>query len=213
MNYNICGILILAITIAQKEVSSFVSPSSLYMLSSSCVHADTDHVICPSRTNALRENGSNVDTPVVLCELQTFLRLIDAVPTGGMAKTVIQAGHCRLNGQIETRRAKKLYTGDTVQIITPDMDPTEVVGAEIYDVAQHVALTGYVYNSNPKVKKARPIAKVLDDDGTLEFGGRYRDEDWRRQRKDKKAERKRHNQTVRKTTIGTKEEWIGMNKL
>ena len=43
-----------------------------------------------------------------------------------------------------------------------------------------------------KKKKAKPAARVMED-GSLEFGGRYRSEEWRAERKQKKAERKNRN--------------------
>ena len=118
-----------------------------------------------------------------LCDLQTFLRLVDVVPTGGMAKTVIQAGDCRLNGQVETRRAKKLFEGDIVQFHGKD-----------FNVAQQVEKQGYIYK--PKTKKLKPQPKVID--GELEFGGRFRSEEWRKERKEKKAQRKSQNDASRK---------------
>ncbi len=42
------------------------------------------------------------------------MKLTGMVDTGGQAKVVIQAGEVRLNGSIETRRKKKLKTGDQV---------------------------------------------------------------------------------------------------
>jgi ribosome-associated protein len=88
-------------------------------------------------------SSDNVDSSnTILCDLQTFLRLIDVVPTGGAAKVVIQGGQCMLNDDIETRRAKKLYSGDIVSF-----------GGNDYDVDDHVALCGYVYK--PKRKKAK----------------------------------------------------------
>ena len=50
---------------------------------------------------------------------------------------------------------------------------------------------GYVYKL--KVKKAKPLPRI-DSDGNLEFGGQYRSEEWRAERKIKKAERKKKNQ-------------------
>lgn len=50
-----------------------------------------------------------------LC-LDQFLKLCGAVGTGGEAKLMIQSGEIKLNGQIETRRRKKLQRGDIVQI-------------------------------------------------------------------------------------------------
>ena len=46
--------------------------------------------------------------------LQDLLKLADAAPSGGMAKTFIQNGEVTVNGQVETRRGKKLRPGDTV---------------------------------------------------------------------------------------------------
>ena len=50
-----------------------------------------------------------------LC-LDQFLKLQGAVSTGGEAKLLIQSGDVKLNGQVETRRRKKLQVGDIVEI-------------------------------------------------------------------------------------------------
>lgn len=47
-------------------------------------------------------------------KLQDFLKLCDAVPSGGMAKNFIQNGEVRVNGETETRRGRKLRPGDEV---------------------------------------------------------------------------------------------------
>jgi len=47
-------------------------------------------------------------------KLQDFLKLCDAVPSGGMAKTFIQEGEVTVNGSVETRRGRKLRPGDEV---------------------------------------------------------------------------------------------------
>ena len=116
-------------------------------------------------------------TPLI--DLQTFLKLCDLVQTGGEAKSVIQDGQVRLNWDVETRRAKKLFAGDEVSF-----------GDTTLDVADEVTNRGYVYKV--KKKKAKPAARVMED-GSLEFGGRYRSEEWRAERKQKKAERKNRN--------------------
>lgn len=46
--------------------------------------------------------------------LDDFLKLNDAVQSGGHAKFVIQGGEVRLNGEICTQRGKKLRPGDSV---------------------------------------------------------------------------------------------------
>ena len=51
----------------------------------------------------------------VIC-LDQFLKLHGLVETGGEAKILIQGGHVRLNGAVETRRRKKLAPGDVVEL-------------------------------------------------------------------------------------------------
>ncbi|GAA5500634.1 uncharacterized protein YbcJ [Deinococcus xinjiangensis] len=48
-------------------------------------------------------------------DLQDFLKLRGLVETGGEAKFRVQGGEVRLNGEIETRRRKKLRRGDVVE--------------------------------------------------------------------------------------------------
>ncbi len=40
------------------------------------------------------------------------MKLAGMVENGGEAKAVIQAGHVRVNGEVETQRGKKLRSGD-----------------------------------------------------------------------------------------------------
>lgn len=49
-------------------------------------------------------------------ELAQFLKIMGVVQTGGHAKMVIQGGEVLLNGEVETRRRKKLALGDVVEI-------------------------------------------------------------------------------------------------
>ncbi|WP_417851589.1 RNA-binding S4 domain-containing protein [Thalassoglobus sp.] len=46
--------------------------------------------------------------------LDHFLKLCGAAETGGQAKMMIQAGDVFVNGEVETRRRKKLIMGDVV---------------------------------------------------------------------------------------------------
>ena len=48
-------------------------------------------------------------------QLDQFLKLCGAAPTGGQAKQMIQAGEVLVNGSVETRRRKKLSAGDRVE--------------------------------------------------------------------------------------------------
>lgn len=63
-----------------------------------------------------RETGREQAAPDVM-DLQDFLKLAGLVGTGGEAKFRIQAGEVRLNGEIETRRHRKVQRGDTVQLL------------------------------------------------------------------------------------------------
>lgn len=47
--------------------------------------------------------------------LDSFLKMCDAVQTGGHAKIVIQEGEVRVNSEICTQRGKKLRSGDKAE--------------------------------------------------------------------------------------------------
>ncbi len=57
---------------------------------------------------------SAADLPEI--RLDQFLKFQGVVETGGQAKLLIQSGEVRVNGQIETRRRRKLHLGDVVEI-------------------------------------------------------------------------------------------------
>ncbi|MGL4797599.1 MAG: S4 domain-containing protein YaaA [Paraclostridium sp.] len=49
-------------------------------------------------------------------KLDQFLKLVDVASTGGHAKFLIQEGLVKVNGEIETRRGKKLRSNDVVEV-------------------------------------------------------------------------------------------------
>ncbi len=53
------------------------------------------------------------ETPI---RLDQFLKLADAVSGGGEAKAIVQGGLVRVNGEVDTRRGRKLLPGDTVEV-------------------------------------------------------------------------------------------------
>jgi ribosome-associated protein len=55
---------------------------------------------------------SDQSKPVI--QLDQFMKVTGMVATGGQAKLVIQGGEVLLNGIVETRRKKKLESGDEV---------------------------------------------------------------------------------------------------
>lgn len=56
----------------------------------------------------------SIDTDYI--KLDSFLKLANLVMSGGEAKLVIQEGLVTVNGQTETRRGRKLYPGDRVEL-------------------------------------------------------------------------------------------------
>jgi len=44
------------------------------------------------------------------------LKAINVAGTGGEAKVLIQAGEVQVNGEVETRRGRKLQEGDVVEV-------------------------------------------------------------------------------------------------
>lgn len=64
-----------------------------------------------------------------LIRLDQFLKLSQCVQSGGEAKVLIQAGEVRVNGEVETRRRRKLVPGDRVHFqgeeihVLSDADP------------------------------------------------------------------------------------------
>lgn len=48
--------------------------------------------------------------------LDQFLKLHGVADTGGQAKLMIQSGDVRVNGEVETRRRRKLVVGDVVAV-------------------------------------------------------------------------------------------------
>lgn len=67
------------------------------------------------------------ETPTI--RLDQFLKLTGLVKSGGEAKYLIQSGEVLLNGEVETRRSKKLQAGDIVTLgdyeITVEMDDAD----------------------------------------------------------------------------------------
>ncbi|NJL45595.1 MAG: RNA-binding S4 domain-containing protein [Leptolyngbyaceae cyanobacterium SM2_3_12] len=49
-------------------------------------------------------------------KLDQFLKQMRVVSTGGQAKFMIIDGEVKVNGEVETRRGRKLMTGDQVEV-------------------------------------------------------------------------------------------------
>ena len=57
--------------------------------------------------------SKKIDTDFI--RLDAFLKMCDAVQSGGHAKIVIQDGEVRVNGEVCTQRGKKLRKGDSAE--------------------------------------------------------------------------------------------------
>lgn len=49
-------------------------------------------------------------------KLDSFLKAVNAVGSGGEAKLMVQNGMVKVNGETEKRRGRKLYRGDRVEV-------------------------------------------------------------------------------------------------
>jgi len=62
----------------------------------------------------MREETVHITTEYI--KLQDLLKFSGAVETGGEAKTLIQEGQVRVNGEVCTLRGKKLRVGDVAEL-------------------------------------------------------------------------------------------------
>lgn len=66
----------------------------------------------------------NIKIDTEFIKLDSLLKLSGIVQTGGIAKNIIQDGLVKVNGEVETRRGKKIRQGDVVEF---DGNKVEVV--------------------------------------------------------------------------------------
>ena len=59
-----------------------------------------------------KDNSEPLVIHTEFIKLQDALKYANAVESGGFAKTVIQEGEVKVNGEVCTMRGKKLYPGD-----------------------------------------------------------------------------------------------------
>ncbi len=55
-----------------------------------------------------------IDTPYI--KLDSFMKAVNAVSSGGEAKFFIMEGKVLVNGEKELRRGRKLYPGDRMEV-------------------------------------------------------------------------------------------------
>ena len=59
-----------------------------------------------------KDNAMPVVIGTEFIKLESAMKLMNIVPSGGSAKLVIQEGEVQVNGEVCTMRGKKLYPGD-----------------------------------------------------------------------------------------------------
>ncbi len=57
----------------------------------------------------------NINTEYI--KLDSLLKLTGLAESGGLAKAMILDGLVKVNGEVETRRGKKLYKGDKISFM------------------------------------------------------------------------------------------------
>jgi len=77
-------------------------------------------------TKKIADGPVSVPIHTEFIRLQDFLKLANAVESGGMAKNFVQNGEVKVNGEVCTMRGKKLHPGDMVAFL----DNSWVVTAE-----------------------------------------------------------------------------------
>ena len=60
--------------------------------------------------------AENTETPAEPLRLDHFLKTLGVSETGGQAKLKIQNGEVKVNGEVETRRRRKLVLTDVVEV-------------------------------------------------------------------------------------------------
>ena len=59
-----------------------------------------------------KDNSTPVPISTEFIKLESAMKLMNIVPSGGSAKLEIQEGFVTVNGEVCTMRGKKLYPGD-----------------------------------------------------------------------------------------------------
>ena len=72
------------------------------------------------KAKATPRKNENVKITTEFIRLDAFLKFKGIAETGGQAKTFIQDGIVKVNGEVCTARGKKIHAGDTVSIFSVD---------------------------------------------------------------------------------------------
>ena len=82
-------------------------------------------------------SGDDSDPATSPLRLAHFLKMTVGIGTGGQAKLLIQSGEVKVNGEIETRRRRKLSVGDVIEVsgkkFSVDQDSVRTMIGQVYD--------------------------------------------------------------------------------
>jgi len=67
-----------------------------------------------AKVKVIRREAEKIAVRTPEIRLDAFLKLANAVESGGQAKTEVQGGRVRVNGEVCLMRGKKLRAGDLV---------------------------------------------------------------------------------------------------
>lgn len=70
---------------------------------------------CSRKRNRTLNNMREVILKTQPIELYKILKFEGLVPSGGVAKLVIESGDVMVNGETETRKRKKIVAGDIIE--------------------------------------------------------------------------------------------------
>lgn len=85
-------------------------------------------------------------------ELYKILKFADIVSGGGEAKLVISEGYVYLNGEVETRKRKKIYAGDLISVNENHFQIALIGEVSAYEVVE---------GSKNKPKKSKKARKAI----------------------------------------------------
>ena len=92
------------------------------------------------KAKATPRKNENVKITTEFIRLDAFLKFKGIAETGGQAKTFIQDGIVKVNGEVCTARGKKIHAGDTVSIFSVDYKI-------IIDLVSEISIGSYTVTS------------------------------------------------------------------
>jgi len=87
--------------------------------------------------------------------LYKILKIANLVSGGGEAKLAISEGYVSLNGEVETQKRKKIYSGDLIYFNEQYLQIALVGEAGDYEIVEEAEVIEAVVENKPKGRKPR----------------------------------------------------------